>query len=940
MPSAAAAARNLSQAGVITGLIRGPANIPLAGICVTATGPGGPRLARTISSGRYLIIGLRAGSYAVSFAACASPASYLTQQYASRVLVAGSGQPVVLAPVTLTPASPAGAIATERAYQRAHPALAAAEANKPPLISGTARTSSGKPVAGICVTALASAIVTVQGGVGQIQVGYYTQTGSAGRYTVPANAGFKGATWRVLFTNGCGNAGNYAPQWWHGAATNRAATTLRQRKASTTFADISASLTRGGSISGLVRAGSATAPGISGACVTAAGRGGQTGVYLVATTGSGGRYVLQGLGTGRYYVEFHPTCGGSGAEGDFVSRPYGDVFAKVNTTRTGISGFLLPGATVTGTVTSSAAGSPVVPGVCVTLIGANTELSATTGSTGRYSFGRLRPGSYDLSFAGGCGNSGSYAPQSFDGGSQFTVRVGATVTANATMLPGGTISGTVTSQQSGARLSQICVLPIPQQDTGEAPSPQALLSLVTFLVPGVHTNSAGTYQFANLAPGLYLVNFFQCGGSSYASGWFAPEDAPSPQWLSVTAGDVTAGVNATMPRAGRITGVITSTARRRLPNICVDANSANPISQLGRLVQVLTGGLGGGQSARDGSYAIAGLDPGSYTVSFNTCGGPWAAQSYKDKGPGRRATAITVRPARTTSGINAMLSSGEPVSGVVRSGISGKPLAGACVLAEAQSDIFENVTVTARSGRFTLRHMIAGTYVLAAIPCAGPLTLAVVFTTLRVPSGHVTPITVRLPRAGSLGGTVSVPAMPADAAGVCITASKASVGLVDTAYPDQAGKYTMQNLAPGTYQIQFTDCAPGVTGLAPGSVTARVTAGHDSTVGVTLQLDGAITGTVTSGTPSGPAIAGICAAAYASRSAAEPAAIAITGTDGSYQISFLPAGSYIVKFSTGCGASTTYATQWYKGATSAATAAPVVVSVGTPTASIDASLAP
>ncbi len=103
-------------------------------------------------------------------------------------------------------------------------------------------------------------------------------------------------------------------------------------------------------------------------------------------------------------------------------------------------------------------------------------------------------------------------------------------------------------------------------------------------------------------------------------------------------------------------------------------------------------------------------------------------------------------------------------------------------------------------------------------------------------------------------------------------------------------------------------------------------------VGATLTADGGIAGTVqVSGTPA----AGVCVIAYPAAGQQAPA-VAETGADGSYQIGGLAPASYVVEFTSGCGAAS-YATQWYNGAHARSTATPVTVTAGSVTQAIDGS---
>ena len=67
-------------------------------------------------------------------------------------------------------------------------------------------------------------------------------------------------------------------------------------------------------------------------------------------------------------------------------------------------------------------------------------------------------------------------------------------------------------------------------------------------------------------------------------------------------------------------------------------------------------------------------------------------------------------------------------------------------------------------------------------------------------------------------------------------------------------------------------------------------------------------------------------------------ASADTAIDGTYSISDLPTGSYVVKFAAECGNSGAYLTQWYNDKTSATSANPVSVTAGSTVTSVDAAL--
>jgi len=261
---------------------------------VTVTGPAGTVRSLTSARGRYLFNGLRSGEYRVGFSACAQRGRYVEQWYGGALTASGarpvlvaSGHPTLLRPVTLRPANAMAYLAASaRAFgSRNHPAAGAR-----PAVSGTVTDSHGKRLAGICVNAF-----TADGDNGPM-----VRTARNGTYRFRGGQ-LRPGRWEVFFSVGCGNKGNFAPQWWKFAATVNKAKVLVVHSNSH-FTGIDARLGKGASISGTVRAGSKSGPALPGACVTAFGVSGNPGQLVETRTGRGGKYLITGLGTGRYDV--------------------------------------------------------------------------------------------------------------------------------------------------------------------------------------------------------------------------------------------------------------------------------------------------------------------------------------------------------------------------------------------------------------------------------------------------------------------------------------------------------------------------------------------------------------------------------------------------------------------------------------------------------------
>lgn len=88
-----------AEAGAISGTVLGAHSAPLAGACVSATGPGNSFTASTRTGGRFLITGLPPGRYVLEYRDCSAPSRYFARWSG------GAGSPRGAAPVVVTPAS-------------------------------------------------------------------------------------------------------------------------------------------------------------------------------------------------------------------------------------------------------------------------------------------------------------------------------------------------------------------------------------------------------------------------------------------------------------------------------------------------------------------------------------------------------------------------------------------------------------------------------------------------------------------------------------------------------------------------------------------------------------------------------------------------------------------------------------------------------------------
>jgi hypothetical protein len=256
-----------------------------------------------------------------------------------------------------------------------------------------------------------------------------------------------------------------------------------------------------------------------------------------------------------------------------------------------------------------------------------------TNHLGNYVVPDLNTGSDQVEFAP-CNPGGANLAAQLRPGLVHVTAGKATTGINAALVRGGSVSGTVSGGTPPTAQGGICVeiVPTAPGQVGSA---------------GV-TGTGGKYAAGNLAPGKYQVLFGEpgClyGPYSLAPQWYQdqPTEAAATK-VTVTAGQTTPTVDATLANDGQISGTVTGPAHAALTGICVAA------VQPGSAPVIAV--------TRGGSYSIIDLTPGRYRVEFTSgCGASgYATQWWKDAGSAAKATVITVPANTVTTGIDAVL---------------------------------------------------------------------------------------------------------------------------------------------------------------------------------------------------------------------------------------------------------------------------------------------
>ena len=505
----------LRPGGTITGHITDLAGRPLSRICVftnAMTGAGGTGDFGNLQAsrdGRYRAVNLAPGQYTVSFGGvsssdygCAPSGRYADQDFQARTT--GAISDLVSVP---------GGVTTRGIDAALAPAGS---------IGGTIRSRAGHPVSFTCVTATDrrthAAGMALAGGHGT----YVLTDIPAGRY-------------QVEFTqceSSFGGPGpNYASQWYRNRPSEKSATTVVVRAAHTA-PHIDAALTRGGSITGQVVYGPDNRP-VSSVCVFAV----SDATANMGLTDRDGRYVITGLSTGHYQMEFDPCSAENGLAGR-IRPALVDVVA--GRTVRGIDARVRVGGSVSGVVSARTAhGRAPAPGACVLIVPlseSNVPFVTTAGLGGSYLATNLAPGTYVTYFgAPSCSNdSPALAPRFVVG--QVRVIARQTVAGpDVTLQPDGGISGVV--RGAGDRpLAGICAEVLPVNGGAGA-------------VIGV--SASGRYSVTDLVPGRYRVRFEAgCGASGYATRWY--KNARTRQRatvVQVSAGKTRTGISITLARS-------------------------------------------------------------------------------------------------------------------------------------------------------------------------------------------------------------------------------------------------------------------------------------------------------------------------------------------------------------------------------------------------------
>lgn len=533
------------------------------------------------------------------------------------------------------------------------------------------------------------------------------------------------------------------------------------------------------------------------------------------------------------------------------------------------------------------------------------------------------------------------------GQGQFSLPVKVSVTM--TTPAGATVEGTVTAADAPDGVSAIHVSLIApngravSDSDGDGVLDSDVLATTTTHADGTYAFTHATTNTNGLTPsnvGAFVcfdatgsTGYHQTGYASLCHGaalWGTDLEHPAGTAVSLTAGGIDT-VDAALTYGGGITGFVTTAVKQATFGAEVDVFSTTTAQQ----TYV--------QAGADGNYQITGLNPGTYNVCYSAPSSKSAVtglapQCYRGAVVGTAAHATTVQVAAgvLTHNANDTVGAGGVITGTVDD--------------KTTTTLLPDVDVYAFDSRGELvgyaNTLGSGGYTLSGLPTGIPLTVCVdgeystgnssnpgydaecyegaAWDVEDVP-GPATAITVtpgakrfvdfHLSLTGGVAGTVTNTSNNhIGNVGVRVfgsTTNSAGHPLEWDAVTDSGGNYLVGGLPAGTYRVCFDAGSTGAPALgdpgyvsvcdggqawnggAPAGDTVTVTDGTSTPLPAVLERAGGISGLANSA--DGSPLTDVTVSAFTTTG--DLAGTARSGYDGSYALTSLPAGSYLLCWS-------------------------------------------
>lgn len=438
--------------------------------------------------------------------------------------------------------------------------------------------------------------------------------------------------------------------------------------------------------------------------------------------------------------------------------------------------------------------------------------------------------------------------------------------------------------------------------------------------------------------------------TAYLETWLGdvlqPEDADyfDLERNQVSNGDISLQVG------GWITGVISAPEANAISRFEITAYHA--LTPTKRIAFDVEGCHGGCSSL---PYRLA-VPPGDLIVKVTSTAGPYAGEYFDDVDQPDQATLVTVAQDQTVTDINFVLERGGTLNGQVAYDSSqipgGEPDVGTVYLFDADNDTPFTYTDLLRDGTFEFRGLESGIYYLGIDP-DNNLPMPHVFTSydpateerdpILVTKGTTTTLGFDLDQGVTISGVVTSENTGAPLEGIEVLAVLLNSCGLNTIYESTHtatdGTYAFNKLRAGQYRITFSDeSSPGTYVWTSQNISTSE--GETHIIDQALQVGGQLSGQVTASDNSAP-LEDIDVFLYV-YSDEEGRFLLRSGgrtkADGSYSLTRLEEGDYIVYFDTSRSASQ-YAGEFHDDQLNQSSATVISIDLGQ-SVTVDESLQP
>lgn len=509
--------------------------------------------------------------------------------------------------------------------------------------------------------------------------------------------------------------------------------------------------------------------------------------------------------------------------------------------------------------------------------------------------------------------------------------LGAMSAAPAHAAGTGTLSGVILEASDGLPAANVCAELYPASSTY---SP----------IASACSDGTGHYAITGQNTGQYLVQFVDGDTTRHdIPQWYNSQpDQSSANFVTITDGQTTGNIGASMVAGGWISGTVTNNAATPTPlqDICVNVYDQNDNAVGGLIADSVNASSTYGSVTRQvctdaqGKYVTGGVPAGTYTVAINTDSGGYVQDSnyqgvwFKGAATQPAATAVAVTVGHESSAIDAALAPvpTATVSGTVTDGsgpvngatVSFQPVNGGSWV-QASTDPSGKYSVDVPAGSWQVK--FTGTSNYDAPVWYNNEPDGSMPDTLTVTAGTpITNLNATLPTGGAISGKVtdSVTGKP-------VPGMQVSVCGTSCPYPVSTGAdgtYTIGGLVPGAnYTVSFRGDQYGsyddpTNGWTPANTSAYVTHYYNNVLAddaatptsVTVNAgatttsidDTAVIGTVYSGTvtdkTTGAPLSNICVTPTPTNGGYSAAGSGCTDSTGAFTTYGVPAGTYRLDF--------------------------------------------